>query len=258
MNGLLLLLLLQLYCIEIMVAPVCGANTSTDAAAVMSNVTLQGPNNASPAFQSTSATHPTSAASTMFEISQSRTTVSQRPPTDPQPTTPKMIFYLKECLPVLMVTGGLIIACTILLVSTFLLTWKVCQLSKQIKALGSSGDLISTSEYWIGTAKKNKSKSETEAKETSILMDDMSQMQEEMGNGTTEEGGKLNEDGQTGEEKKTEDGNTGNNEEASSTPVTAAGSSSSSRPQEDATDSQATKAVAAASSGGKDEPKDVV
>ncbi len=105
----------------------------------------------------------------------------------------------------LMVTGGLIIGCAILLVSTVLLAWKVCRLSRRLNAL-SSGELISTSEYWTGSAKKNKSKSEAEPNETAVLMADLSQTQEETG-AAKEEAGKVNGDGQMGEENKKEAGN---------------------------------------------------
>lgn len=158
-----------------------------------------------------------------------------------------------------MVAGGLFIACIILLVSTLLLACKVCQLSRQIKALSSNSDLISTSAYWTGTAKKNKGKSETEAQETCILMADLNQMQEEKSNGTTnKEGRKVNEDGKIGEEDEKEVGDAANTEDASTTPAAVAENSSSAKPQEEATDSQSTKAVAASSSEETEEPKDMV
>lgn len=123
--------------------------------------------------------------------------------------------------------------------------------------LSSNADLISTNDYWMGTAKKNK---ETEAKETTVLMSDISQTQEEMGNGTTkEEGGKVKEDGQTGEEDKKEVGDTSaKSEGASATPVTVDENAASSKPQEEAIDAQSTNAVAASSSETTEEPKDGV
>lgn len=146
------------------------------------------------------------------------------------------------------------IACTILLVSTLLLVCKVCQLSRRIKALSSNVDLISSSEQWEGTGKKDKNKSEAEPKETTVLMTEISQTQEEVGNGTTtEEGGKVNEDGQTEEDKK-EEGDASNSEEASPTPAAAAENSSTSKPQEE----EPTKDVAASASEGTEEAKDVV
>ena len=145
------------------------------------------------------------------------------------------------------------IACTILLVSTLLLVWKACQLSRRVKALSSNVDLIS-SEHWEETGKKDKSKSEAKPEETTVLMTEISPTQEEVGNGATkEEGGKVNEDGQTGEDKK-EEGDTSNAEEASATPETAAENSSSSKPQEE----EPTKDVAASTSESTEEAKDVV
>ncbi|XP_068585598.1 uncharacterized protein [Cebidichthys violaceus] len=153
-------------------------------------------------------------------------------------TTPIDMYYRKECLPVFLVAGGLIIACIILLLSTLLLMCKVCQLSNRVKMLSDNSDLISTSEYWIGTAKKSKSAPETEAKETTVLMADINQAQEDVGNGAAkEEAVKVKEDGQTGEEDKKEVGNTAKSEEASTTPVTIVENASSSKLQEKATDS---------------------
>ncbi|KAK2879697.1 hypothetical protein Q8A73_023509 [Channa argus] len=171
----------------------------------------------------------------------------------------------KECLLLLMVCGGLIIACTILLLSTLLLIWKVCQLNRRLKALSSNNDLISTTEYCVRAAKMNENQSEPEPKESTILMSDFSQTQEDMGNGSAkEEGGKVNEDGQIGEENKKEAEGTGSNEEASTgdskgeTRVTVAENSSSSQPQENTTNSQFTNAEEAPSSEGTEESKDVV
>lgn len=84
----------------------------------------------------------------------------------------------------------------------------------------------------MGTATKNKSKSETEARDSSMLMADVGQTQEENegGSGTTmKEGGTVKSD------DKKEVGDTGNSEEASATP---AENLSSSKPQEEAIDSQ--------------------
>ncbi|XP_078122628.1 uncharacterized protein LOC144528079 [Sander vitreus] len=183
----------------------------------------------------------------------------KKPPTTTTTTTTPMGFYkeVKECPLTLMVSGGLIIACTILLVSIVVLIWKVCHLNRRIKMLSSNADLISTNDYWMGTAKKNK---ETEAKETTVLMSDISQTQEEVGNGTTkEEGGKVKENGQTGEEDKKEVGDTSaKSEDASATPVTVDENAASSKPQEEAIDAQSTNAIAASSSEGTEEPKDGV
>ncbi|XP_035522542.1 uncharacterized protein LOC118331605 [Morone saxatilis] len=254
MNGLLVLL----YCIEILGPLLCGAQVTTN----FESTQQDSQNDSTSASSSTSdgmSTHLPTTTTTVSQSSNSPST-SPSPSPGPQPTTPNTnnTFFSRDCLPVLMVTGGLILACTILLVSTLLLAWKVCHLSRRIKALSSNADLISNPEYFMGTDKKNKSKpEETEAKETSVLMSDISQSQEERGNGTTkEEGEKVNEDEKMGEEKKKEVEDTANGEEASTTPV--AESSSPPKPQEEATDSQPTPAVAASTSEGTEESKDVV
>lgn len=178
--------------------------------------------------------------------------------TKPTTTTTKTIshsdiFSIKECRLVLFVSAGLIIACAILLISTLFLAWRTCHLSRLLRTLSTNGDLISNSEYWMGTARSGKSKPETEAKETTVLMSDLSQTQEAMGNGTTnEDGGKVKEDGQKGEEK--EAGDSANSEQQAA----AAEDSSSSKPQEEADNSQSAKAAAASSSEGTEEPKDVL
>ncbi|XP_037603566.1 uncharacterized protein LOC119475178 [Sebastes umbrosus] len=251
MNGFVFLL----YYIVILGALLCGAQTTPGT--TNDNVTSITSNySTAPASEASPPADPTSVASSVASTV-SPTTVSPSP--GPQPTTttttssttPIAVFYKKECLPVYMVAGGLIIACAILLLSTLFLMCKVCQLSKRVKMLSDNADLISTSEYWMGTAKRNKSASETEVKETTVLMADIAQTQEEMGNGTTkEEGG--NKDGPTGEEK--EVGDAAKSEEASNVTV----AENASKPQEEAADSQSTKAVAASTANGKEEPKDVV
>lgn len=164
----------------------------------------------------------TQSATTTTHLSQ-----SVKPSPKPQSNAPDNIFNLRDCLPMFMVAGGLIIACTILLVSTLILAWKVCQLSCRIKALSENADLVSSTEYWMGTTMKNKSKSDTETREASMLMADVSQMQEEK---EMTEGETVKSDDQ---KKEVEHG--GNSEEASPTP---AEDLSSSKPQEEATDSQ--------------------
>ncbi|KAM3601003.1 uncharacterized protein V6R79_005942 [Siganus canaliculatus] len=140
-------------------------------------------------------------ASSSVSVPSTTTAVSSGPTastsSDLHTTAPSMLFYFKSCLPITMVTGGLIIVCTILLLSTLLLAWKVCLLSSRVKALSSNADLISNSEYWMGTAKKNKNKSEPEAQETSVLMASVSATQED-------EGEKANAKEQKGEGTKKE------------------------------------------------------
>ncbi|KAL7390393.1 hypothetical protein ABVT39_020386 [Epinephelus coioides] len=273
MNGLLFLA----YCIHILGPLLCGAQTIQAPLGSNQNPSSVPQDNISKAdstaltSQTQSLTGSTSVASHTPEVAitpavavtKSHITSSSpspSPPTTPPTPSPSFFnFYSKECLPVFMVASGLILLCAILLISTLVLMCKMCQLKKHIKMLSSNADQISTTNYWVGTAKKNQSTPETEAKETTVLMTDISQTVEEVGNGTTkEDGGKVNEEGQTGEENKKEAGDTAKSEEASTTPATVAEDASSSKPQEEATDSQPTKAEAASSSTGTEEPKDAV
>lgn len=173
-------------------------------------------------------------------------------------TTPMSanIFANKACAPALMVSGGLILVCFVFLTSTLLLAWKVCQLNRRIKTLGSNDDLVSNCEYYVGTAKKNKSKSETGAKETTLLMADLQQTQEEKKNGAAKEDGKkVNEDGQKEEEKKA--GDAAPSDEASESNATEKTENpSSSKPEEAVADSKSPDAAAASPSKGKEEAKD--
>ncbi|KAG7517097.1 putative serine-rich protein [Solea senegalensis] len=143
---------------------------------------------------SASSSHSTTTA----PVSTHRTTTTTIPPTKESAK--------KGCGVVYLVSGVLILVCTVLLLSTLLLLWKVCQLRQRLKSLSSNGDLISNSEYWMGTARKNKSKPEVEAKQTAVLMSDFSETQEDAGNDNNEDEdgkgeAKENKDGQVGEEK---------------------------------------------------------
>lgn len=150
----------------------------------------------------------------------------------------------------LIVAGGLIIACTILLMSTLLLTCKVCRLSRHIKFLSANTDMISTTEYWMGTAKKDRNTSATEAKETTVLMSDITPTQEDASNGTAKEAGvKENEGGQMGEEDKKEVGD--KSEDVSPVAIVQ-------KAQEEATDGHSTQDEAASTCQGTGDPKDVV
>ncbi|KAK9536261.1 hypothetical protein VZT92_006060 [Zoarces viviparus] len=269
MKGLLFLVC----CVEILAALLCGAAADVLSGASATTAKKDDSNADSHTTHAPFQPDPTRDASSM-STTLSTPTVSQtskghstlRSP-GPQPTTTSTsttidMYYRKECLPVLMVAGGLIVACTILLLSTLLLMCKVCQLSNRVKMLSVNSDLISTSEYWIGqpigTAKKSKSAPETEAKETTVLMADVILVQE-VGNGAAkEEAVKVKEDGQTGEEDKKEVGDTAKSEEASTTPVTAVENASSSKKQEGATDSLSVKAGAPPSSKGTEGPKEEV
>lgn len=258
MKGLLFLLC----CVEILAAR-CGAadvpssqNPATTAWKNDSNAPSQ-PDPTRDASRMSATLSPPTVSQTSKSHSTSRSPGPQ--PTTTSTSTTIDMYYSRECRPVFMVAGGLIVACTILLLSTLLLMCKVCQLSNSVKMLSVNGDLISTSEYWIGTGKKIKTAPETEAKETTVLMADIIQGQEDVGNGAAkEEAVKVKEDGQTGEEDKKEVGDTAKSEEASTTPVTAVENASSSKPQEGATDSQSVKAGAAPSSKGTEGPKEEV
>lgn len=220
-------LLFHLCCIEILVAQVTPGPRSGQGAPPTDN-----------SHTSETLSHPSAFSSGMPEAtyftSQSPTTVTRLSTSHHHITStgvtdaPNLLDMLlkKEGL-VLMVTGGLIIACTMLLVSTLLLSCKVCQLSRRLKALGSNVDLISNTEYWTGTNKKNKGNSEEEPRATTMLMADLCQ---EEGTGATQvEGGAVN------DEITKEAGGATNSEEASTIPGE---NSSSSKPQGETTDPQ--------------------
>ncbi|XP_073335963.1 uncharacterized protein [Pagrus major] len=262
MKGLLFLLC----CIEILGTLLCGAEPNT--ASPAPGLSIDIPETTNPITTSISVLSTTSVSTTQatkLTSTQSAKTVSDPfksycpPSTAQESTTFVDMIFKEESLPLLMVTGGLMIVCTILLLSTLLLSCKVCRLSRRIKVLSSNADMISNSEYWMGTAKGDKGKSEEEPKETTVLMADVNQTQEEVGSGATkEEGKKVNVDEQMEEEKKREEGDTAKTEEASTAPVAAAENSSPSELQEEATDSQPDKAAAASTSEGTEEAKDVV
>ncbi|XP_026226057.1 uncharacterized protein LOC113169113 [Anabas testudineus] len=233
-------------------------------------LTVQAENNSLDDLSTTQPkTAPPEASSLMTNQSSSKLTTSSPIPstslrnkqstatTSTTTTTPKSIIQkFEECFLCFSVAGGLIVACAVLLISTLTLACKVCQLSRRLRRLSINSDLISNSEYKIGTAEKDKDKCEQEVKETSMLMSDMGQAQEDMGNGTAkEEAGKANEEEQTGEENKKEVEGTATDEEAPT--VTAAEAPSTSQPQEDTTNSQPS-AVAAPSEEVAKEPEDVV
>lgn len=150
-----------------------------------------------------------------------------------------------------MVTGCLIVLCTLLLVSTVALACHVCQLKKHVH---NDADLISNHEYWIGTAQRNGGKPETEAGESSILMSHFkpSETQEELSASAAEEDAeKVNEDGKTGEEA-SETVKEGGDAAAASDQTSA------SETKTDTADAPSTEATAASSSEGTEEPKDAV
>ncbi|TNN86805.1 hypothetical protein EYF80_002988 [Liparis tanakae] len=277
MNGPLFLL----YCIEILAALLCGAQNVASAANVTSshNASATGQHNYSrsnaDAISSTSQAltpaDPTRVSSgtpaTVAPPAVSRDPKSHGLSLSPSPqsttaattaataaTSPIDMFFKKECGLVSMTAGGLIIACTVLLMSTLLLMGKVCRLSRRVKMLSANSDLISISEYWMGSAKRSKSAPETNGDETAVLMADMGQTQEDVGDGDAEEeAAKAKEDGPMGEEDKMEVEDTAESGEASATP--AVGEASSSKPQEEASDA---RSGAAPSSKGTEEPREEV
>lgn len=152
-----------------------------------------------------------------------------------------------KCYPERMVCGGLIIACTFFLMTTVLLTCKVCRLSRRIRKL--SRDFEQNSDFDVSEAKKGKIKSGSEAKETAVLMSDVTQTNQEADGAATEQGGGKAEETKEGDAPKSEQ---------SSPPAATAGSSTSSEPQEEASTSETTPADAAAaapSSKATEEPK---
>lgn len=229
MNGLLLLLC----CTQILSVVLCDNQTAAESQNDVNNTISETSTDPPSAPAETSAFTGIQLPVGTSLATRTRTSASATASTTPS-TTPGFI-NVKECLPILLVTGGLIICCTILLISTLILTCHVCHLSRQIKALSSSDDdLISNLDYWTGTAKRNKDKSEKpEDKEASVLLGDISQAQDEM-DATKEENGTASGD------KKEEAG-----EGAS---ATSAEESSSTKPQEEAADGQPTETEASPAS----------
>lgn len=151
----------------------------------------------------------------------------------------------------LMVAGGLILACTILLISTLLLACKVCQLSRRLKMLSGHSDPVVPTKYG-----KDNNKSDADAKETAVLMDDLNQTRDEAGDGgngpdVESKGEEKEEVRENGVEQKE---NGAKNEEVKETP--AAASEDPSSPKEEGEKSHVDKAETAAASGEKGEVKE--
>ncbi|KAM9847189.1 uncharacterized protein ACBR49_010432 [Aulostomus maculatus] len=204
--------------IEILVALLCGAQDS-ELATTSNNMTDAPPYRRSQDRPLTPFPENSPAMNHDLTVSPSQKTVSTSLRPKPTTPTPSSLFDQTECAPALMVAGCLIIACIILLFSTLYLTCKVCQLSRRIKKLGDNSDLIIN---WPRTTKRKTSKTETEANhETNVLMTDISQTREDLGDSTTKEDEeeKENNHGQEGEEEKKrkdeEAGETANGVEAS-------------------------------------------
>ncbi|XP_053703774.1 uncharacterized protein LOC128748806 [Synchiropus splendidus] len=102
-------------------------------------------------------------------------------------SAPSQSSYRQQCLPLLMLNGGLILATVILLISTVLLTWKVCHLNRRIKTLSSDADLISNCEYWMGSSQRRKHKTAAVATDNVLLLDQFRQPQEEVSNDVVKE-----------------------------------------------------------------------
>lgn len=168
------------------------------------------------------------------------------------PTTTHSVFqkFKAECRDLYILSGVLLLICVLFMILTLILLCKVCKLKRRLR---TDGEPVSNNEYWMGTENKAKSKPDSEraAKETTMLMAELTPAQGETNNGTIKEDDeKVKEDEKTPEEKAV--GDAANSEEASATPVTAAEDSPSPNPQA-ATEAQPSQAVEAASSGGKEE-----
>lgn len=151
----------------------------------------------------------------------------------------------------LMVALGLILACTILLISTLLLAWKVCQLSRRLKMLSGHSDLMIPAKYW-----KDNNKSDADAKETAVLMGDLNHTRDEAGDGgngpeTESEQGAKAEVHENGVEQKE---GSAKNEEVKETPAAATEDPSS--PKEEGEKSHVDKPETSPASEEKQEDKD--
>ncbi|CAL8362665.1 unnamed protein product [Lota lota] len=137
-----------------------GTNTAVAAAAAATNTTAA-----------------TAAAATTTTTAAATTT-----------TTAATVAALESCMfgqkqgrVLLMVVGTLIVACVGLLVTTALLVWKICQ--RRPDADGDS-DLISNSQFWMGSAQRNKAqrKQQPAAGESCLLLGHL-EIKEEQGAG---------------------------------------------------------------------------
>lgn len=172
----------------------------------LQNDTQTSPATSTPTEMLTSTTVQSSTTMSRSSFTPAHSTPS---PSSEQPSVCK--FFGKGCHSVLLLVGGLIVACTILILSTLVLAWKVCLLSKRVSALSSSADLISQMECTRVTTVKKSSQSETELREGSVLVDD--HLHE--GKGGMEEG----EEGTANEDKAEEAEEAAKREEASPAPT---------------------------------------
>eukprot|EP00066_Takifugu_rubripes_P020511 XP_011609777.1 PREDICTED: uncharacterized protein LOC105417481 [Takifugu rubripes] len=109
--------------------------------------------------------------STTTKLSLSTSTYHGTSAKTPQQPQFCQLFKDGDCILVL-ITGGLIIACTVLILSTLILAGKVCLLSKRLSALSSNVDLSSHTGHTREANVKESSLWENELKEGSMLMGD--------------------------------------------------------------------------------------
>ncbi|XP_029925055.1 uncharacterized protein LOC115371718 [Myripristis murdjan] len=250
--------LLLLCCIKIMAAPLYGADGMSSTTDSGSSTDGDPTAIATTELSSVSTTNTVLSTRIPTQLSEgstssttdSHTTVSHTAAasvhTPPQSTTSSPVVWLfdrKSGFIILTVTGSLIILCTLLLVSTVTLACKVCHLRRQVN---NSADLISNHEYWMGTAQRNGGKSETDVRESTILLSQFTQAEEDITTSAAKEDGeKEKEAGKPGEEASKSGKEEGNTAEQNSVSET----------KKDAGDSPATKPT---SSEGSEEPKAAV
>ncbi|XP_047463189.1 mucin-5AC [Mugil cephalus] len=261
MTGLLSLVCCAEFLVALLLIPCSSANVNTTTFNTSSDISSSAmtPSSTSPASQPNQDTNNnTSLLSTSIAPTVRAATIPTTATTTTSTTPTNFLDTLSKNAqsPFVQVVGGLVIGCVIFLISTLCLACKVCSLSRRLKALSSNDDLTSNPEHWEGNCKQDQNKSEP--RETTVLMADISQTQDEVSNGAAkEEGGKAKEDGQAVGKK--EEGDAAVSEQASATPA-AAESSSSPKPQEEAANPEPSSAAAAPaatpSSEEKEKPKD--
>ncbi|KAM4619740.1 uncharacterized protein ACJ7VT_006497 [Polymixia lowei] len=253
MKGSNIFLLLLLSCIEVMGNDTVGT-TAPDITVATFNMSTSA-NSTEPRRNESETTSTTTADSptTSPSLSTSQSSPVTKTTYKTHPVTKSTLDSLFDRRILLMVSGFLIILCTVLLVTTVLLTWKVCQQKKYIR---TDADLISTHEYWMGTAQRTVAQSETEAKQTSVLMSQLGQTPEET---AKEEGGNVDKD-ETAVEGTPKDGKeTGDAPKADQTPAGGTGTEEAPVAAAAATAAPPDAAVADASPPeGSERPKDVV
>lgn len=233
----------------------CEAGTTTPTQTGTLNQTMLNQTRLNQTVQLTSETQtkPMSPHQTS-DVPQKVIPISTCPPLLPATTPYNSFIFKKEYFTALVVVGGLILACTFLLISTLVLAVKVCQLSRRVRMLSGHSDLMSAATNWKENSKKKENKSKTDAKETTELMADFNQTRDKTGDASTEpdtenrkeEKEKVCENGVEQKEKGA------SNEEAKETPATVIEFSS----EEESGDSQTPKPEEVSSSEDKKESKD--